>query len=73
MFFVAIYGRFVFAISFQEEIVAEVGHEAFELGLLTAVEPDPHEEEQKQRFSFNHLIFQEFTAGKFAAKSQVII
>ena len=56
----------------QEEIIDEVGYEAFELGLLTGIEPDPLEEEQKQRFSFNHLIVQEFTAGKFASTFQAV-
>ena len=51
-----------FTLIFQEEIIDEVGYEAFELGLLTGIEPDPLEEEQKQRFRFSHLIFQEFTA-----------
>ena len=68
---VVIFVLFLYAT--QEEIIEEVGQEAFELGLLTGIEPNPHEEEQKQRFSFNHLIFQEFTAGKFAATSQVMI
>ena len=61
-----------FTLIFQEEIIDEVGYEAFELGLLTGIEPDPLEEEQKQRFRFSHLIFQEFTAGKFAATQEAV-
>ena len=44
-----------------------MGDEAFNLGLLTEIEPDPQEENQQQAYSFSHLIFQEFAAGKFAA------
>ena len=41
--------------------------EAFELGLLMETEPDPLEEEQSQVYCFQHIVFQEFTAGKFVA------
>lgn len=44
-----------------------MGNEAFDLGLLTGMEPDPQDEDQQQAYSFSHLIFQEFAAGKFAA------
>ena len=50
---------------FQDEIIQNVGKEAFELGLLMGTESDPLEEEQTQVCCFQHIVFQEFTAGKF--------
>lgn len=58
--------------SLQEEIVCSAGAEAFELGLFTAVESSLMEEEPRQTYGFQHLMFQEFLAGKFAATLDMV-
>ena len=50
----------------QNEIIVTSGEEAFKLGLLIVVDPDPVAEEEETRlFQFRHLLFQEFSARKF--------
>ena len=53
--------------TFQEEILKEVGHEAFELGLLKEKEFDTREEDPTQKYSFYDLVLVEFLAAKFVA------
>ena len=49
----------------------EVGPEAFELGLLIAVETDPHEEEAHV-FTFRHLLLLEFVAAKYVTTLSMV-
>ena len=49
------------------------GEEAFKLGLLTPMDPDPvAEEEETQMFKFRHLLFQEFSGGKYVSTVDLV-
>ena len=51
----------------QDDILREVGPEAFELGLLMGTESDPREEEESPVYCFHHLLLLEFCAAKYVA------
>ena len=56
----------------QREVIEAAGEEALALGLLFGIEdPEPHEEETTIYF-FLHLIFQEFSAGKYISKLPLV-
>ena len=57
---------------FKDDILKEVGPEAFELGLLIAIETDPHEEEAHV-FTFRHLLLLEFVAAKYTTTLTTVI
>ena len=56
----------------QEEILREVGPEAFDLGLLFGTESDPAEEEQEQLFCLDHMLLLEFVSAKYLATAEKV-
>ena len=61
----------IFMTFFQDDILREVGPEAFELGLLIAIETDPHEEEAHV-FTFRHLLLLEFVVAKYVTSLTMV-
>ena len=57
--------KFIFII--QEDILEEVGQEAFELGLLMEKEFDHLREHRTQSYSFYHLLLFRYLVAKFIA------